>query len=107
MLVCNCASPDCMANGCAKVRSGEVMVSMPVPDTSMGGSVTYSKHQLSATLKYFKYDHLSPTLQEVSKPFCDLAYKVAARSPYSQETEVALRKLLEAKDAAVRATLDI
>lgn len=106
MLGCNCANPDCMANGCARVRSGEVMVSMPVPDTSMG-SVTYSKLQLSATLKYFKYDHLSATLQEVSKPFCDLAYKIAVRSPYSQETEVALRKLLEAKDAAVRAALEV
>lgn len=35
-------------------------------------------------------------------------YQVLAyRSPYSTETEVALRKLLESKDAAVRAGLEI
>jgi hypothetical protein len=87
-------------NGCAKVRSGEVMVTMPVEN------IAYSKLQLSSTLKYFKYDHLTPALQEVSKPFYDLAYQVATRSPYNTETEVALRKLLEAKDAAVRSALD-
>jgi len=56
-------------------------------------------------LKFFAYEHLPEKLQEVSKPFGDLARHVAERSPDSQETTVALRKLLEAKDAAVRATL--
>lgn len=56
-------------------------------------------------LKYFAYSHLPVKLQEVSKPFCDLADAVAAREPNSPETTVALRKLLEAKDAAVRAAL--
>lgn len=101
MLVCNCVNPDCMANGCLRVRSGEIMVTMPVDN-----SVTYSKYQLPTVLKYFNFNHLPPTLQEVSKPFHDLAHQVANRSPYSQETEVALRKLLEAKDAAVRAALE-
>ena len=99
MMICNCASPDCMANGCARVRSGEIMVTMPVENGA------YSKLHLSSTLKYFAYDHLAPKLQEISKPFHDLAYQVATRSPYNTETEVALRKLLEAKDAAVRAAL--
>lgn len=56
-------------------------------------------------LKFFSYSHLPERLQEVSKPFCDLANQVANRAPDNQETTVALRKLLEAKDAAVRATL--
>jgi len=93
-----------MANGCVRVRSGEVMVSMPVPDYV--GAVVYSSLQLSKTLKYFKFDHLPLHLQEVSKPFSELADKVARRAPDSPETEVALRKLLESKDAAVRAALD-
>jgi hypothetical protein len=93
-----------MANGCAKVRSGEVMVSMPVP--TLNDLVVYSQYQLSPTLKYFKFDHLPPKLQEVSRPFAELAEQVARRAPYSPETEVALRKLLESKDAAVRAALD-
>lgn len=60
---------------------------------------------ISHVLRFFKYDHLPADLQEVSKPFCELAQQMAQRSPESQETTVALRKLLEAKDAAVRAVL--
>ena len=60
---------------------------------------------ISHVLRFFDYAHLPPRLQEVSKPFCELAKAVAERAPESQETPVALRKLLEAKDAAVRATL--
>ena len=56
-------------------------------------------------LRLFSYTHLAPPLQEVSKPFCELALAVAARAPQSRETTVALRKLLEAKDAAVRAVV--
>ena len=56
-------------------------------------------------LRFFKYDHLPPDLQEISRPFGELARQVAERAPNNQETTVALRKLLEAKDAAVRAAL--
>lgn len=55
-------------------------------------------------LQFFRYDHLPPHLQERSKPFADLAVIVAS-GPTNPETTVALRKLLEAKDAAVRAHL--
>lgn len=56
-------------------------------------------------LKWFKYDHLPAPLQEVSKPFCELAEHVASTIEPSAERTVALRKLLESKDAAVRAAL--
>lgn len=56
-------------------------------------------------LQFFKYDHLPQHLQEVSKPFCDLAKHIAETLPSNPETTVALRKLLEAKDCAVRAIL--
>jgi NAD(P)H-dependent FMN reductase len=56
-------------------------------------------------LKFFSYQHLPEKLQAVSKPFSELAGQVAERAPDNQETTVALRKLLEAKDAAVRAVL--
>ena len=60
-------------------------------------------------LKYFRYDHLPAHLAGVSAPFCETALRfaeVAASSGYDPtETTVALRKLLEAKDAAVRASL--
>jgi len=60
---------------------------------------------ITALLKFFAYTHLPPHLQEVSAPFGVLAQTVADRAPDSPETTVAIRKLLEAKDCAVRAIL--
>lgn len=54
--------------------------------------------------QFFAYDHLPAHLQEVSKPFALLAETVL-QLPRNPERTVALRKLLEAKDAAVRAKL--
>lgn len=56
-------------------------------------------------LKFFDYSHLPANLQEVSKPFCELARKIASELQVGAERAVALRKLLEAKDAAVRARI--
>lgn len=56
-------------------------------------------------LKYFKYDHLPEHLQVVSRPFGELAQHLVDTIPGSLELTVALRKLLESKDAAVRASL--
>ena len=58
-------------------------------------------------LRWFTYEHLSSKLQEVSKPFSDLAHKLDLILPDGPEKSVALRKLLEGKDAAVRSALDI
>jgi hypothetical protein len=55
-------------------------------------------------LQFFTYQHLPVSLQKSSRPFAELAEQIASRSN-NQETTVALRKLLEAKDAAVRAEL--
>lgn len=56
-------------------------------------------------MHFFSYDHLPANLQDVSRPFCELAQHVHDTLPPSAETSTALRKLLEAKDAAVRATI--
>lgn len=56
-------------------------------------------------LRFFEYDHLPEHLQKISKPFCDLAQDIAAFLPRNPERTVALRKLLESKDCAVRAVL--
>lgn len=56
-------------------------------------------------LQFFSYDHLPAHLQERSKPFHDLAQLLATTLPANPERTVALRKLLEAKDCAVRAAL--
>lgn len=56
-------------------------------------------------LQFFTYAHLPDKLQEVSRPFTLLAHELVNTLPRNPERTVALRKLLEAKDAAVRAVL--
>ncbi len=56
-------------------------------------------------LRFFAYEHLPVNLRSVSRPFSDLAGQIFHRAPDNPETAVALRKLLESKDAAVRAAL--
>lgn len=69
-------------------------------------------------LQFFSYADLPPKLQAISKPFGDLARALAEGDnipdstitlggplPRNPERTVALRKLLEARDAAIRALL--
>ena len=58
----------------------------------------FAPHEVSIDhiLQFFHYAHLPPALQERSKPIID-------STPRNPERTVALRKLLEAKDANVRA----
>jgi hypothetical protein len=55
-------------------------------------------------LQFFVSDHLAEPLRAISAPFAALA-KTIMELPRNPERTVALRKLLEAKDAAVRAKL--
>ncbi|HDR2335223.1 MAG: hypothetical protein E6314_14095 [Enterobacter sp.] len=59
----------------------------------------------SPIIKYFAYQHLPAHLQEVSKPIGDLATLMDETLPDGAEKSAGLRKLLEAKDALVRAKL--
>lgn len=61
---------------------------------------------MHSLMKFFSYDHLPPNLQLVSKPCYDLADKMDRFLPDSAEKTVGLRKLLEAKDCFVRASLE-
>lgn len=56
-------------------------------------------------LQFFAYKHLPENLQVVSAPFCVLAESIIAGLPRNPDRTTALRKLLEAKDCAVRAML--
>jgi len=70
-------------------------------------------------LQFFAYNHLPPHLAAVLRPFCQLAHAIVDGDrgpethqlafggplPCNPERTVALRKLLEAKDAAMRALL--
>ncbi len=71
-------------------------------------------------LQFFAYAHLPLHLQAVSKPFCELARAIVEGDassnsprqapitfplPSNPQRTVALQRLLEAKDAAVRALI--
>jgi hypothetical protein len=86
---------------------------------SDGSNETVNLRAVSATTeenktwsKFFQFAHLPPELQAVSRPFCELAMALVGAGPFgagglprNPERTVALRKLLEAKNAAVRAYL--
>jgi len=56
-------------------------------------------------LQFFAYQHLPEHLRAVSQQFCEMAHEVYDSLPDNVERSMALRKLLEAKDCAVRALL--
>ena len=59
--------------------------------------------------QYFAYAHLPEFLQEVSKPFHDMALSIAEKETDKNQHEIdyALRMLLCAKDSTVRAVVAI
>lgn len=67
-------------------------------------SVKYPQYPI---MQFFGYCHLpAGTMRETSKLFCQLAIAVADSNEIpNAEVSTCLRKLLEAKDAAVRAAL--
>lgn len=75
-------------------------------DQSSGAAMVAPKWipPIAHVMQFFAFAHLPPNLAETSRPFCELA-EIVANGPSNAETTVALRKLLEAKDAAVRAAL--
>jgi hypothetical protein len=56
-------------------------------------------------LQFFTFDHLRADCQPISRAFHDLAYQLVNVLPRNPERTTAIRKLLEAKDCAVRAKL--
>ena len=66
------------------------------------------EHRLSddePILQHFAYEHLRDDLKSTSALFGELAHMLVLSLPRNPERTVALRKLLEAKDAAVRAAV--
>lgn len=62
-------------------------------------------YQPEPLLKFFAYAHLKPEFAVISQPFGEMAQWIVTTLPSNDQRTQALRKLLEAKDAAVRAVL--
>jgi hypothetical protein len=73
--------------------------------TVMRGPTPEEQTLYEPMLKFFDFAHLPEHLQKVSAPFGMLAYQLVREIERSPERTVALRKLLESKDAAVRAVV--
>lgn len=56
-------------------------------------------------LRFFEFSHLPPHLQHISRMCAELAHAMAEDLPSTPQLRVGLHKLLEAKDAFVRASL--
>lgn len=61
--------------------------------------------EVDAVAKFFAFAHLPPMLADVSFMFARQAAFILERVPRNAERTVGLRKLLESKDATVRAML--
>ena len=62
-----------------------------------------TSNETDPILQFFSWGHLPAQLRKVSEPFGHLAIHLVTSLPRNPERTVALRKLLEAKDATVRA----
>ncbi len=66
-----------------------------------------TEYKPSPIMKFFKFDHLPEHLQAPSRTFHAVASWVDQNLPEGAEKATALRKLLEGKDCAVRAAIDL
>lgn len=71
----------------------------------LAGEPTKEQLEAEPMLKFFRFAHLPEHLQAFSQPWAQLAVHVFEKVPRNPERTVALRKLLEGKDCAVRAAL--
>lgn len=100
-------TPFLMDDHKAAMHQDSIKTTIPPRPRPVGSSNTTSAtnaHE-ERMLRWFTYDHLPPNLQAVSAPFCELVALLAHTLKPGPERTVTFRKLLEAKDAAVRAAL--
>lgn len=83
-------------------RSCGLTASFTIPKQKYLG---HADSEPSPILTYFNFRHLPTPLQEISRPFGDLAWEMEARLVPGRQKDMALEFLLLAKDAAVRSAL--
>lgn len=93
------AQPRDVAAEALEAQLGEVRERMGLSAKGAG----IKAPQPERMLRFFKYEHLPPSLQEMSKPFCELARWLCEKQQPSPERTKALNELCAAKDWAVRA----
>jgi len=87
----------------APVNGARDGVLAPIPLDGRGGAI--SVRRSSPIVTFFDQDYLPMYLQKVIEPCRDLAHRMEGTLPDCAEKTTGLRKLLEAKDAFIRAAL--
>lgn len=93
-----------MAEGLPAERGDEELTAQLMHGLTEDASAT-AVLESEPLLQLFQFAHLPPPLKAISRPFAELAIKIAQESPRNPERTVALRKLREAKDCAITARL--
>jgi len=66
---------------------------------------TVNQRGTDTMLRWFEFEHLPADLQATSSWFSHVAHQIVACLDRGDQRQIALQRLLEAKDAAVRAKL--
>ena len=74
-------------------------------DSATKANIDSHNNRREFLLQFFAWTYLPPELQAVSSAFQVMAKTIIDTLPRNAERTVALRKLLEAKDCAVRCLL--
>lgn len=62
---------------------------------------------MRSKLEFFRWEHLPPKLQPVSKACAELAQTMVDTLPDTDQGRLGMQKLIEAKDCFVRARLEL
>ena len=88
-----------------KIQWARIVNGQPPLNIISTFTIDTKEDKMSPIMEFFEYEHLPETLQAVSRQICELAREFDRTLPDCAEKSVGLRKLLEAKDALVRASL--
>ena len=94
-----------IATATCYVEGRSVVDDLMAPDPAPGEANAEALESRLPILRFFEFGHLPEDVQAIASPFRRVALRMANRLPASAETAAGLRKLLEAKDCAVRAYL--
>lgn len=85
-----------------KIQQIATIFTIPLSFFSTNQDINMKQNEI---MKFFEYEHLPGYLKEASKQFALLAEWMSLNLPDNAEKSAGLRKLLEAKDCAVRAKI--
>ena len=93
------------------------LTNTPEPELGPVGASVGTRDELTASaagrhpstqqlVRYFAYAHLADPLRPIAMIYCSAARDLVSSLPDGPELTVALRKLVESKDCAIRAGVD-